>query len=214
LKASCRQKKNVDGIKSKKQRQLQSSASANVFDNADDAVAGSGDVCGGGGGDAGNYVAVSLPKNTTDISMANPKLNDAFDNSEDDDSNLYKSSGSLTPPGEKHPGIYLLCTSIPLTIISWHTLFVLAVTKFRKSFRRAISEFSHQPNTEKLYYALLDDDCEGEYQGQRNSRKMPNGLGRFCALDGMVYEGYWKKGKYHGTGWMMTAHQPKYQMLF
>jgi hypothetical protein len=47
---------------------------------------------------------------------------------------------------------------------------------------------------------LLDDDCEGEYQGQRNSRQMPNGLGRFCALDGMVYEGYWKKGKYHGTG--------------
>ena len=108
----------------------------------------------------------------------------------------------------------LLCTSIPLTIISWHTLFVLVITKFRKSFRRAISEFSHQPNTEKLYYALLDDDCEGEYQGQRNSRKMPNGLGRFCAFNGMVYEGYWKKGKYHGTGWMMTAHQPKYQMLF
>jgi hypothetical protein len=126
LKASCRQKKNVDGIKSKKQRQLQSSASANVFDNADDAVAGSGDVCGGGGGvtgDADNYDAASrmVPKNTTDISMANSKLNDAFDNSEDfqdDDSNLYKSSGSLTPPGEKHPGIYLLCTSIPLTIIS------------------------------------------------------------------------------------------------
>lgn len=106
MKASCRPKKNVDGIKSKKQRQLQSSASADVFDNADDAVAGSGDVCGGGGGDAGNYDAASLPKNTTDILMDNPKLNDAFDNSEDDDSILYKSSGSLTPPGEKHPGIY------------------------------------------------------------------------------------------------------------
>lgn len=106
MKASCRQKKSVDGIKPKKQRKLQSSASADVFDTADNAVAGSGDVCGGGGGDAGNYVAVSLPKKTTDISMANPKLNDAFDNSEDDDSNLYKSSGSLTPPGEKHPGIY------------------------------------------------------------------------------------------------------------
>ena len=70
-----------------------------------------------------------------------------------------------------------------------------------------LSEISIQPNTEKLFYALLDDtsgmfldnDCEGQYQGQRK-RGLPDGLGRFCNFVGTVYEGYWKKGKYHGTG--------------